>query len=93
MKLPLNKDIKSGYQNDLRVQLPLYHLPVFKCPKLLVKRLEKFMYDILWKGMDKSECSNLVNWNVTYRPISKASLGAGNLIVRNAIGLEISGRA
>lgn len=47
--------------------------PGFKCPKLVAKRLEKFMHDFLWKDMDKSEGSNLFNWNINSVQIQKRS--------------------
>lgn len=63
--------------------MPLYCFFVFLCPKFIIRKLEKLLRDFLWKGNERDNGSNLVNWKATSLPVSKGGLGVGNLEVKN----------
>ena len=41
--------------------LPVYHVPIFKCPILVVKKVEKLQRDFLWCGRNLEKKFHLLD--------------------------------
>ena len=62
--------IKATLEN-----LPLYFMSIFKCPTSIIKHIEKFQRDFLWRGKSNKQKFHLVNWSSICKPKKDGGLG------------------
>ncbi|KAJ9699196.1 hypothetical protein PVL29_008009 [Vitis rotundifolia] len=63
--------------------MPLYHLSLFRMPKVVARRLEKLQRDFLWGGGNLERKAHLVNWEAVCMDKEKGGLGLRKLVPLN----------
>ena len=63
--------------------LPIYHLSLFRMPKIVAKRLEKVQRDFLWGGGSLERKVHLINWEVVCTQKEKGGLGIWKIDLLN----------
>lgn len=55
--------------------LPIYFMSLFKCPVLVVDRIERLEGDFQWQGMHSSKKFHLVDWKSVCKAKEDGGLG------------------
>ncbi|KAJ9686353.1 hypothetical protein PVL29_015315 [Vitis rotundifolia] len=63
--------------------MPLYHLSLFRMPKVVARRLEKLQRDFLWGEGNLERKAHLVNWEAVCTDKEKGGLGLRKLVPLN----------
>ncbi|KAJ9698913.1 hypothetical protein PVL29_007804 [Vitis rotundifolia] len=70
--------IKSTLAN-----MPIYHLSLFRMPKIVAKRLKKLQRDFLWDGGHLERKVHLINWEVVCTQKEKGGIGLRKITFLN----------
>lgn len=60
--------------------LSVYNVSLFKCPMLVLNRLEKLQRNFLWQGNEPKIKFHLVDWKSVCKPRNKEGLGIKPLV-------------
>ncbi|KAJ9671525.1 hypothetical protein PVL29_025297 [Vitis rotundifolia] len=69
--------------------IPIYQLSLFRMPKSVVRRLEKFQRDFLWGGGSLERKIHLINWEVVCTQKEKGGLGIRKILFwKKVVGVK-----
>ncbi|RVX11017.1 putative ribonuclease H protein [Vitis vinifera] len=63
--------------------MPIYHMSLFRMPKIVARRLEKVQRDFLWGGGNVERKAHLIKWEVICVDKNKGRIGLRKLVLLN----------
>ena len=81
----ISKGGRITFIKSTLASMPIYHMSLFRMPKIVARRLEKVQRDFLWGGGNLERKAHLVKWEVVCADKNKGGLGLRKLAVTDLV--------